>query len=69
LRVARIARTCYNYDKSDDKPVGIYVGLEADGVISGYRRCPYDFVTYPFWRSTKKNGGAQLHPELYPLQT
>ena len=57
----------YNYDTSDDKPFGMYIGYEADGMLAGYTGCDYSFATFPFWMSSESNGAPKLRPELCPL--
>ena len=57
----------YNYDKSNSKPVGMYVGFEADGMLAGYAGCDYSLSDNAFWQSTEDNGAAKLRPELCPL--
>jgi hypothetical protein len=57
----------YNYDTSNDKMFGLYIGFEADGMMAGYRGCDEGFVSYPFWVSSEENGAAKLRPELCPL--
>jgi len=57
----------YNYDISNDKPFGMYIGYEADGMLGGYTGCDYSFATFPFWMSSESNGASKLRPELCPL--
>mmetsp|Transcript_18225 Transcript_18225/g.39386 ORF Transcript_18225/g.39386 Transcript_18225/m.39386 type:complete len:1769 (-) Transcript_18225:63-5369(-) len=57
----------YNYDKSNNKPLALYIAFEADGMFAGYMGCDKNFVNYPFWRSTEDNRAAELRPELCPL--
>ena len=57
----------YNYDTSDDKPFGMYIGYEADGMLAGYTGCDYSFATFPFWMSSESNGASKLRPELCPI--
>jgi len=37
----------YNYDKSNDKPIAMYVGFDNDGSLSGYTGCSSNFAGYP----------------------
>ena len=57
----------YNYDQSNGKPIGIYIGFEQDGGLYGYAGCDDGFSTYAFWQSTEANGASALRPELCPL--
>ena len=57
----------YNYDTSDDKHFGMYIGYEADGMLAGYTGCDYSFTTFPFWMSSESNGASKLRPELCPI--
>lgn len=57
----------YNYDRSNDKPVAMYIGFDADGTMAGYRGCDSGFANYAFWQSTEGNGAAKLRPELCPV--
>mmetsp|Transcript_15777 Transcript_15777/g.33367 ORF Transcript_15777/g.33367 Transcript_15777/m.33367 type:complete len:1213 (+) Transcript_15777:226-3864(+) len=57
----------YNYDKSNDKPMGIYIGFEADGAFAGYAGCDHFSQDLPFWSSTEQNGAALMRPELCPI--
>jgi len=57
----------YNYDTSDDKALGSYIGFEADGMLAGHSGCDIDYASYAFWLSSESNGAAELRPELCPL--
>uniref|UniRef100_A0A7S4NFJ6 Uncharacterized protein n=1 Tax=Odontella aurita TaxID=265563 RepID=A0A7S4NFJ6_9STRA len=57
----------YNYDTSNDKPLGIYAGFGADGSFMGYSGCSVSHADRPFFKSTVENGAARMRPDLCPL--
>ena len=57
----------YNYDTSDDKALGSYIGFDADGMLAGYLGCDINYASFAFWLSSESNGAAELRPELCPL--
>ena len=54
----------YNYAKSNDKPLGLFLSYEADGMIAGYRGCDYSFSEYAFWKSNTES--EIFRPDLCP---
>jgi len=57
----------YNYDRSNGKPLALYIGFEQDGGLYGYSGCDDGFSNWAFWQSTEANGASALRPELCPL--
>jgi len=57
----------YNYDTSNSRSIGPYIGFEADGMIAGYLGCYHNYALYPYWRSTINNGAYLINPDLCPL--
>jgi len=59
----------YNYrvGGSNRKHLGIYIGWEADGMLSGYGGCGHVYAHYSHFRSTPENGASKISPELCPL--
>ena len=58
----------YNYRHgSRKKHLGVYVGMEAEGMILGYTGCDYSFSGYSHWQSTTENGASKISPNLCPL--
>ena len=69
LSAAAIASIAiYNHRHgSHRKNLGVYVGMEAEGMLLGYAGCDYSFSGYSHWQSTAENGASKISPNLCPL--
>jgi hypothetical protein len=59
----------YNYgsDTQATRPLGSYVGFEADGMLGGYAGCYHSHADFSHWQSTGANGAMLINPDLCPL--
>lgn len=61
----------FNYDSGDlarIKHLGMFVGLEADGMLTGSSGCDYSHAEFSRFQSSEENGAHLLRPELCPLK-
>lgn len=58
----------YNYypGKDEERYLGTYIGLEADGMFTGFSGCETS-EAFPFWVSSEENGGFEIRGDLCPL--
>ena len=58
----------YHYSGVTDrtKPLGMYVGLEADGTLTGYAGCDFSFPQLSHFQSNAQNRAASIRPDLCP---
>jgi hypothetical protein len=67
--LSAVAAPVYNHgtDHLHQHILGVFVGLEADGMIVGFNPCEYTFATIAHFQSTQENGAAKIRPDLCPL--
>lgn len=59
----------YNYDqtKNAERPLGTYMGFDADGMITGYTGCKHGASPKrAHFQSSEKNGAFKVNPTLCP---
>jgi Mg-chelatase subunit ChlD/HAMP domain-containing protein len=49
------------------KIIGTFIGLESDGMLTGYAGCDHFFGRFSHFQSTKENGAAAIRGDLCPL--
>lgn len=60
----------YNYAHSlglTNRIDGVYMGLEEDGLFTGFNGCKHTHADFAFWQSADYNYAAAINPELCPL--
>jgi len=60
----------YNYAHNlgfKNQELGLYMALEEDGLMLGFKGCQYDAADFAFWNSTEDNQAADVAPSLCPI--
>lgn len=60
----------YNYAASlgwNNRILGVYAGLEEDGLFTGFNGCAYTHADFAFWETTTENRAALVNSYLCPI--